>query len=70
MHDYLLLLGSLTVAMKAKRALAAQGIKASIQKKSDVHGSGCQYGLQISSADLLGVTLVLRENGIPYRMGF
>ena len=69
MQDYLLLLGSVTEAMKAKRALANQGIKASIHKKSEGRDGGCRYGLTVSDADLLRVTLVLREENIPYRMG-
>lgn len=69
MQDYLLLLGSVTEAMKAKRALASQGIKANISKRSDVHDGGCRYGLLVSEGDLLRVTLVLREENIPYRMG-
>ena len=69
MQDYLLMLGSVTEAMKAKRALANQGIKANIQKKSDGRDGGCRYGLLVSDADLLRVTLVLREENIPYRMG-
>ena len=69
MQDYLLLLGSVTGAMKAKRALASEGIKASIRKQSESRDGGCRYALAVSEADLLRVTLVLRENGIPYRMG-
>ena len=69
MQDYLLLLGSVTAAMKAKRALASQGIKASIRKQSEKSDGGCRYGLTVSAADLMRVTLVLREENIPYRMG-
>lgn len=69
MQDYLLLLGSVTEAMKAKRALEKQGIRAHIQKRSDGRDGGCRYGLSVKEADLLRVTLVLREENIPYRMG-
>ena len=69
MQNYHLLLGSVTEAMKAKRALAKQGIKAAIQKNSEGRDGGCRYGLDVSEADLLRVTLVLREENIPYRMG-
>ena len=69
MQDYLLMLGSVTEAMKAKRALASQGIKVKIQKASDEREGGCRYALIVSNPDLLRVTLVLRESNIPYRMG-
>ncbi len=69
MQDYLLMLGSVTEAMKAKRALASQGIKANIRKNSEQRDGGCRYGLLVSEGDLLRVTLVLREANIPYRMG-
>ena len=69
MQDYLLLLGSVTQAMRAKRALANQGIRASIHKQSERRDGGCHYGLLVSDADLMRVTLILREENIPYRMG-
>ena len=69
MQNYLLLLGSVTEAMKAKRALAKQGIKTALQKNSVGREGGCNYGLLVSEADLLRVTLILREENIPYRMG-
>ena len=68
MQDYLLLLGSVTTAIRAKRALAAEGIRASITKETTEKEGGCRYALRVSESDLLRVTLILREQGIPYRM--
>jgi ribulose 1,5-bisphosphate synthetase/thiazole synthase len=68
MQDYVLIIGSVTSAIRAKRSLANEGIKVSITKQTDKKDSGCRYGIHVKNADLMRVVLVLREQEIPYTM--
>ena len=56
------------MAMRAKRALARDGIRVEVTKQTAREDGGCRYAIRVTNADLLRVTLVLREEGIPYRM--
>ena len=68
MHDYNLLFGSATYAMKAKRLLAKEGVACTLIKQAGRKTEGCNHALQISSADSFRATLLLRDAGIPYRV--
>ena len=58
---------TLTLGLKARKSLSAQGIKSRLIKidysKSE---SGCQYGIELSSIRYYDAIRVLRENGIEY----
>ena len=68
MHDYILLFGSLTYAMKAKRLLEREGVTCKLQRISERESKGCDYGIHIEEGRLLHATMLLREALIPYRM--
>ena len=58
---------SLTVGLKAKKALAKRGIKSKIVK-NDLTGerNGCAYAIEFYDKDYYDVVNILRSNGIPY----
>lgn len=66
MNTELIIIGSITYAMKAKNALLENGIKARLRKLQPRKRNGCSYGLEIPVGSLLTVASVLRPLGIPY----
>lgn len=68
MHDYILLFGSVTYAMKAKRLLEREGVKCELRRISPMEKGGCSYGLLIDGAALLHATMLLRDASVPYRL--
>ena len=64
----IVLIGSMTNAQKAKRALSARGIRVRLTKTDTGGSGGCVYGLELNEADILTACAVLRANGIEYRM--
>ena len=64
--DEIVTIGSLTYTQKAKRALAAKGIRAQMIK-NDNGDAGCTYALAIPAAHYLEAIAALRASGIPYR---
>lgn len=59
-------IGSLTYAQKAKRALAAKGIRTRLIK-SDAGTTGCTYSLSVPEKNYLEAIAILRASNIPYR---
>lgn len=66
MDTELILIGSITYAMKAKNALTENGIKTRIRKLQPKNRSGCSYGLELPEGMLLTVASILRPLHIPY----
>ena len=65
----IVLIGSMTTAQKARRALSARGLHARLTKTDgSMRGEGCVYGLELSESDLLTACAILRANGIDYRV--
>jgi hypothetical protein len=67
MNTDFLLVDSVTYAIKARRALAQIGIRATIKKvnaKTTKHG--CQYGIFFERRLLFSVTEELNRQGIPF----
>ena len=60
-----LILGSVTNAMKAKRALQAIGLHPFVTKISS-EDTGCIYVIEIERQRQFAAFAALRENGIPY----
>lgn len=63
--------GSVTMSVKAKKALAAEGINARSVKLSagrDTHG--CVYGIEYPCELSGNVYYILQKAGIPYRAYF
>jgi hypothetical protein len=55
---------TVTIGMKAKKALIKTGIKADIIKIDS--SIGCQYGIKINDSELFAAINILRENEIEY----
>ena len=66
MKTEMILIGSITYALKAKTALGEAGVKARLRKLQPKHYDGCSYGLEIPEGNLLAVAAVLRPLGIQY----
>ena len=58
---------TVTVGLKGKKALASQGIKASVIKIDGTESkNGCQHGLEFKEKDFYTAISILREKGIEY----
>lgn len=60
-------LSSMTVALKAQRALAAAAIRAEIVKSDSTANHGCSYGIVFSSAQLANVRTILSAAHVHVR---
>ncbi len=67
MYTDIIVIGSITYAMKAKNALSSVGIRATVRKLKPGK-KGCSYGLEIPGGNLLTVASVLRNIGISYEL--
>ncbi len=67
MQTELIIIGSITYAMKAKSALQDIGVRASVRKLKAT-GRGCSYGLEFAEGQLLAVASTLRSLGISYEL--
>ncbi|MBQ4324201.1 MAG: DUF3343 domain-containing protein [Clostridia bacterium] len=68
MHTDIILIGSITYALKARNALAEAGIRARVRKLEQTNRRGCSYGLELPPDVLLTVASVLRPLNIDYEM--
>ena len=67
MNTAFLLVDSVTYAIKARRALAQIGIRASVKKvNTKTTKNGCQYGIFFEHRLLFSVTEELNRQGIPF----
>ena len=58
---------TITIGLKGKKALAAQGIKSELVKIDFTQTeNGCQYGLKFNEHDYYNVISILKEQGIEY----
>ena len=61
--------GSVTLAVKARKLLARAGIRSRLVKTDAAKtGNGCRYGIEFSTFDFYGVSAELRKNGISYEV--
>lgn len=68
MKNCIFTIGSVTYAMKAKRALNAENISAKVIKTDNLKSSnGCAYGIEFDCTAAMSVAAVLRTKGIEYR---
>lgn len=59
--------GSVTYAIKLKRLLMKEGIRADLVKVDNTdRNSGCSHGVRISERDFLSAVVILRESSIQY----
>ena len=59
-------IGSISYAIKAKRLLAKEGIKAELIKETE-RSTGCSYGLSYPAREAFRVAAVLSSAGIPLK---
>lgn len=64
----IIMIGSMTNAQKAKRALSAKGIRVRLVKNDNPSHGGCIYGIELAEGDLLSAFPILRGIGIEYRV--
>jgi hypothetical protein len=58
---------TITIGMKARKALSARGIKSRLVKIDATQTQGgCQYGVEFNSAKFYDAIRALRENDIEY----
>ena len=68
MKNDIITIPTVTLALKAKKLLSRQGIKASVINISDLKDkSGCAYGIEFDSAYYFSVISALRNSEIPYK---
>ena len=66
MENGMILVGSVSYAMKAKRLLSRNGIRVNIVKDSE-NKAGCSYGLSFDERDRFRIAAILAEAGIRIR---
>ena len=67
MKRSILTVNTITIGMKAKKALSKRGIKSALIKiDSSKTQMGCQYGLEFYEKDFYDVISILRANEIQY----
>lgn len=59
--------GSMTYAIKARRLLLREGIKSKLVKL-DKNKDGCSYGIELKEDKLYSAVVILRSNGIEYKL--
>lgn len=60
-------ISTVTIGIKAKKALSKRGIKSNLVKIDFTKNqNGCQYGLEFNERDFYDVVAFLREIGIQY----
>lgn len=64
MEQCILTVGTVTYAIRARKILAALGIRARLVKSTRT--GGCTYGAEISAADLPRAAEALKKASIPY----
>lgn len=67
MQKKLIKIGSITYALKARKALSAIGIRTRLQKTSS-DANGCAYSIEISEQQLFAVIAELKKQGISYTL--
>ena len=67
MKKSILTVKTITIGLKAKKALSACGIKSKLVKIDYTNSeNGCQYGLEFDEQNFYEVISTLRKHGIDY----
>ncbi len=66
MESYILTVGTVTHALRAKRLLSGAGVSARTVKTTDRRYNGCAYALEIAASDFRAATVALEGGGITY----
>lgn len=68
MNGVTIIIGSITYAMKAQKALKEMGIHASLIKKNGETRRGCSYGISVSTSHFMATIAKLKELNIEYEV--
>ena len=68
LHTDIIVIGSITYALKARNALQNAGIKARLKKLEPTGKKGCSYGVELPPGELLTVAAILRPLNIDYEI--
>lgn len=69
MNTSVFTVGSVTLAVKARKLLARAGIRSRLIKTDAAKSRyGCQYGIEFPTPDFYDVSAELRKNGIAYEV--
>lgn len=68
LYNTTLTVGSVTYAIKARRLLLHEGIKAHTVKLTDGKSGGCTHGIVIPSSRFFDAVVILKKNGIDYSL--
>ena len=70
MDTSILTVGSVTYAMKARKALLRAGVESSLVKVNVTESGmlGCRHGVEISNSDFYTAVAVLRDCRIDYQI--
>ena len=66
MEPCILIVGTVTRALAARRLLSSAHIQARMVKTASSRGGGCAYALAIAAADMPRATAILEENKISF----
>ena len=68
LHTEMIIIGSITYALKARNALQNAGLKARIRKLEPTGKKGCSYGIELPEGQLLTVASILRPLNLDYEI--
>lgn len=68
MNGVIIIIGSITYAMKAQKALKEIGIHASLIKKNGELRRGCSYGIRVNASHFMATIGKLKELNIDYEV--
>lgn len=68
MNGVIIIIGSITYAMKAQKALKEIGVYASLIKKSGELRRGCSYGIRVNASNFMAAIAKLKELNIDYEV--
>lgn len=69
MNKTTITLGSVTYAMRLKKLLTREGIKSRLIKvDAGQNNLGCTHGIEVDERDFLSCVVIMKNNGIEYRV--
>ena len=68
MNGIIIIIGSITYAMKAQKALKEIGIHASLIKKNGESRRGCSYGIRVNVSHFMATIAKLKDLNIDYEV--
>lgn len=66
MEKRIIVTGSQTIAIKARRELEKNGISSNVVRAPSMSNEGCRFGVEVSLGDVPKAVSVLNRAGISY----